>query len=596
VGAAGAGRTVNGKRGAWTRAGVNQTADGDPAAAWYGQYVLLDLTEVIAVVQAGGNPATAPVVPQKDPVCIYNDPSFGLTFQWGARYGSNVTYNNNVLQCADEDDDTTGYVMQFIAPQVGAAEINLAVTTAGVVRSYKGYWVDRYPPPRPAPQARLARRPTTAAYSAGSDASAGGYSQAIDVSSLTPGDKPTTIKLPYGAVGNTYALTLNLRNCAATDKFSWTVSNDPTGHASLAPSGGANQTVQFSLDSLSDSDVGLHLQVTVQLTNNSAAPPATYTLVFDIAVIKCDAISLAPTVLPPVVIGTPYTQKLTAYGARGNFTWSDPNPNKDPTKGPSTSLPPGLTWDDSSQQLSGTVTDAAQVGSAFSLVIGLAASDVIMDPLTTSLGITVRSASAVASSSMPSWELSLIILGSSMATAALAAFALNRLLQGKGSPKTIETIETGWTNIENTTGGDPKSVGQSIVQAENEMLPGVEGNIPNIQSDIDEINEAVQKLKESVDKIDEFIDKLEEYKDQHSGDAPDAPVEDTDLYEQGYHTYQDVETGYSDLVLSNMKYREHLYDLTFSYNTQQIQLEYTRNRVEEAHVAKPNNNHLLNDK
>jgi hypothetical protein len=135
VGAAGAGRTVNGKRGAWTRAGVNQTADGDPAAAWYGQYVLLDLTDVTAVKQ------------DPNPVYIYNDPTFGLTFQWGdgnnAKYGGYVTYNNNVLQCPDEDDDTTQYAMQFIAPQAGAAEINLTVTTQGVVSLYKGYWVDR---------------------------------------------------------------------------------------------------------------------------------------------------------------------------------------------------------------------------------------------------------------------------------------------------------------------------------------------------------------------------------------------------------------------------------------------------------------------
>ena len=132
----GAARPVQGKRGAWTQAGVAQVADGDPAAAWYGQYVLLDVTDVTAVVQ----------VPE--PVFIYDDPTYGLTFQWGAsRYGRNVTYSNNVLQCADQDDDTTQYVMQFVAPQVGGAELNLAVSRAGVVRAYRGYWVASAPPP-----------------------------------------------------------------------------------------------------------------------------------------------------------------------------------------------------------------------------------------------------------------------------------------------------------------------------------------------------------------------------------------------------------------------------------------------------------------
>ena len=62
---------MNGKRGAWTQAGVNQAADGDPAAAWYGQYVLLDVTDVTAVKQ------------DPNPVYIYNDPQYGLTFRWG---------------------------------------------------------------------------------------------------------------------------------------------------------------------------------------------------------------------------------------------------------------------------------------------------------------------------------------------------------------------------------------------------------------------------------------------------------------------------------------------------------------------------------
>ncbi len=445
-GAAGS-RPVTGKRGAWTQAGVNRTADGDPAAAWYGQYVLLDVTEVTAVVQAGGDAATASVVQVPEPVYIYNDPSFGLTFQWGPRYGSNLAYSNNVLQCADEDDDTTQYAMQFVAPQAGAAELNLSVTIASVVRSYKGYWVGRYPQPSPAAQARLTKRPMTAAYSTGSDASAGSYSQAIDVSTLTPGDKPTTITLPYGAVGNTYALSLNLTNCIATDAFSWTVTEDTTSRAKITQSGGANQTVLFSLANLGDSDVGQPLQVTVQLTNTSAAPPVIYTLLFDTTVIRCDPITLEPTVLMPVVVGTAYTQKLAAYGGRGNFTWSVTD----------SSLPPGLTWDHSSHQLSGTVTDATQVGKLFSLALELTASDVIMDPLPASLSITVESASAVASA-MPPWEKILLYFSVPclVVTGIIVAAIVGRIKQGIADAKTTEAIRTGNTNIERATDENPR--------------------------------------------------------------------------------------------------------------------------------------------
>jgi hypothetical protein len=425
------------RRGSEERGKDYPSCGGDPASAWYGQYVLLDVTDVTAVKQ--------------DPnlVYIYNDPQYGLTFQWwtdadGGRavYGNNVTYNNNVLQCADEDDDTTQYAMQFVPTQAGAAEINLAAIANGGVRSYKGYWVDRYQPPSPAPrlasQARLAKRPMTAAYSTGAaGASGGGYGQTIDIGSLTPDPKPNKILLPYGAVGNTYALSLNLAGAAFSDKFSWTLKagtgkNDATNLAVITPSGAT--TAQFTLANLNDSDAGQQLPVTVQLTNNTAAPPVTYTLLFDIVVMQCDAISLAPTALMPVVVGAAYTQNLVAHGARDNFTWSVD----------ASSVPPGLTWDDSSHQLSGTVTDAAQVGKAFSLVVGLAASDVIVDPLTVSLGITVQSAPVVASD-MPPWEKIFIyaMAASGAAILALGAFALNRYKAAKENATESAHAEAG---------------------------------------------------------------------------------------------------------------------------------------------------------
>src|SRR5215469_7987265 len=472
-------RPVNGKRGAWTQAGVNQDFDGDPASAWYGQYVLLDLTDVTTVKQ------------DPNPVYIYNDPSQsdpdpligGLTFQWGqnddpnTKYSGKVTYNNNVLQCPDDSDPDTQYAMQFIAPQAGEAEINLTVTTPGVVRSYKGYWVDRYAPPSPASnlasQAHLATRAMAAVSSTASDASAGGYSQTIDVSSLTPDPKPNKIVLPYGAVGNTYALSLNLAG-ADSDTFSWTLKagsakNDATNRAVITASGAT--TAQFTLANLSDSDAGQQLLVTVQLTNNSASPAVTYTLQLDIPVTKCDAISLAPTVLMPVVVGTAFTQNLVAHGARDDFTWSVD----------ASSLPPGLSWDADSHQLSGTVTDATQVGKAFSLVVALSASDVIMDPLTVSLGITVQSAPVVASD-MPSWERIFIyaMAASGVVMLALAAFAINRYRAAKANAKTIEALEAQVADLKKK--GDPKEIAKAILNDNKTKLATVEGNTADAQN------------------------------------------------------------------------------------------------------------------
>jgi hypothetical protein len=522
--------SVNGRRGAWTQAGVNQAADGDPAAAWYGQYVLLDVTEVTAVVQAGGaDAATAPVVQVPELVYLYNDPSFGLTFQWGNRYGSNVTYNNNVLQCADEDNDATQYAMQFVAPQAGAAELNLAVNRAGVVRSYKGYWVGRYSPPRPVSQARLAKRPMMAVYSSGSDASGDGYSQAVDMGSLNAG-AVNKIGLPYGAVGNTYALTLNMTGCAATDEFSWTVSDDPTGRASIAPGGGANQTILFSLGELSDSDIGHQLQVTVQLTKTSAAPPVAYTLVFDFTAIQGEAITLEPPLLPPVVVGAAYSQSLAAYGARGNFTWS----------ADTSSLPPGLTWNSSSHQLSGSVTDATEAGKALSLGLGLTASDVIMDPLTTSLPITVQSGAAVASG-IPSWANILIYASPAIiALTAIAALALKGFLEGKVNPKNAEAIRVGNTNIEDVTNGNPRLISQSIVRAENATLPFVKEKISNYEKVIKILIDKGEKIYENHSKSWNTLTMLSEYLEQHPSDNPNDPVRDRDLNALGYETYQQI--------------------------------------------------------
>ena len=107
----------------------------------------------------------------------------------------------------------------------------------------------------------------------------------------------------------------------ATDTFPWTLtptggSNDATGRAAIALGGGTNQIVQFDLANLSSSDAGQHLLVTVQLKNTSATPQVTYTLQFDIVVGQYNAISLAPKVLIPVVVGTAYTQNLAAHGAQ----------------------------------------------------------------------------------------------------------------------------------------------------------------------------------------------------------------------------------------------------------------------------------------
>jgi hypothetical protein len=424
----------------------------------------------------------------------------------------------------------------------------------------------------------------TASYRAATAGAPGsGYSQAIDVSSLTPGGT-NKIVLPYGAivlgaVDNDYALPLNLTNCAATDTFSWAVTDNLNGRAAITSTG--DQTAQFSLNSLSNSDVGQQLLVTAQLTNTSAAPPVTYTLVFEIAVIQCDALSLAPKVLMPVVVGAAYTQNLVAHGARGNFTWSDPNSD------PNTSLPPGLTWDDSSQQLSGTVTDPSQVGKAFSLVVQLAASDVIMEPLTVSLGITVQSAPAVASD-MPPWEQIWIysLTASGIVILALAAFAINRYKAAKANTKTADAVEKANTNVQNATKGDPKSVSKSIVQTDNATLPIVEDNIPNRQSLLSYIQQQVKELNAQIARNEATINKMKDYLDGHKRDRWDAPVTDEELAKD-YPEYGDLVKGMSDLSQLNTAQKQEISTATERANQVATKAASDRIRVSNTEIAKP---------
>jgi hypothetical protein len=421
--------------------------------------------------------------------------------------------------------------------------------------------------------------------------SAGSYSQAIDVGTLTADPKPNRISLPHGAVGNNYALTLNLTNCANdTDTFSWKLtpgsgSNDATSRAAIALSGKTNQTVLFSFANVNKDDLSKQLLVTLQLTNNSATPPVTYTLQFDIVVLQCDAITLAPPVLMPVTVGTAYSQNLVAHHANGKFAWSV-----------TFSLPPGLTWDDGSHQLSGTVTDAAQIGKAFSLVVGLTAPDVIMDPLAASLGVTVQSAPAVASD-VPLWERILLYAAgpSLVAMTAIIAFAISRYKKGKANTKTGDAAGEGNKKITDATGDNPKSVTKSIAEAERATIPIIERNIPDTQGLISAIAERQASLSVELAKSEEIVSKLTEYYVDHENDDPNEPVSDPELVQEGYRTLGDVTKDLPNLSLENENLRSQLSTTTEQLNSVTAANEEYKNRVVASNDGELNNESLLRE-
>jgi len=305
-------------------------------------------------------------------------------------------------------------------------------------------------------------------------------------------------------------------------------------------------------------------------------------LQLDIPVTKCDAISLAPTVLMPVVVGTAFTQNLVAHGARDDFTWSVD----------ASSLPPGLSWDADSHQLSGTVTDATQVGKAFSLVVALSASDVIMDPLTVSLGITVQSAPVVASD-MPSWEKMFIyaIAASGVVMLALAVFAINRYRAAKANAKTVEALEAQVTDLEKK--GDPKEIAKAILNDNKTKLTTVEGNTADAQNLLENIKQKLNDVMAEITKNEAKITELRNYVNdpKHERDSMHDPVTDPAL-ENDYPEYGNVVQGLRDLQNANKAKMKELSAAVESFTTAKTKDDLNKNAISTANDSKTNDTDL----
>jgi hypothetical protein len=140
----------------------------------------------------------------------------------------------------------------------------------------------------------------------------------------------------------------------------------------------------------------------------------------------------------------------------------------------------------------------------------------------------------------------------------IAAFALSRLLKGKANPKTVETIETGWTIIDKATHGDPKSASVSILQADKITLRKVRDNIPDIESLFNKINQEEDAFSRQISLNDPIIARLENYVEGHRDADPNGMTEDPQLYHAGYETNGEVASGYHNLIEKNLQLRDHL--------------------------------------
>jgi hypothetical protein len=246
------------------------------------------------------------------------------------------------------------------------------------------------------------------------------------------------------------------------------------------------------------------------------------------------------------------------------------------------------------------VTDASQIGQAFSLVVGLAASDVIMDPVTTSLSITVQSGAAVASG-VPSWANILIYASPTIiALTGIAVLALRGFLQGKADAKTVETIQRGRTIIENTTGGDPKPVAQFILRVQKDALRIVERDMPHALSLIEELREACTTLNHEIDAAEGMYAKLVQYRDDHPMFEVDDPVDAVDpryddLINAGYRTEGEVNRGIADYGPVFVGYRERIEDIVTYSSNMRIRNESDQNEIDNASSSERNDASLLDD-
>jgi hypothetical protein len=219
-----------------------------------------------------------------------------------------------------------------------------------------------------------------------------------------------------------------------------------------------------------------------------------------------------------------------------------------------------------------------------------------MDPLATSLVITVQSGQAVASD-MPSWLRILIYASPAIvALQAIAGFALNRLLEGKANPKTVEAMQQGDTNVNNATGGDPKSTSQTVLRNENDTLPIIIRNITPLESEISGVIKKQEALNGSIDETQQIIYKLDEYLAEHRDDDPEAPVEDPYIRDElKLQTFGEVTSGMVDLMSLNFRRRNELSDLMGYGNALQATITSHQNNVDNASSSESNDERLLAD-
>ena len=177
-------------------------------------------------------------------------------------------------------------------------------------------------------------------------------------------------------------------------------------------------------------------------------------------------------------------------------------------------------------------------------MVTLAAPDVLIDPLTVSLGITVQSAPAVASD-MPFWETILLYSAapSVVVLVMIAALAIHRYRQAKANANTDAVIGTGFNKLDIATRGKAGATGQNILENQNKRKALVEDDTSEIQRLLDNLSKEQKEYNTRIEEFGVTMNQLREYVEQHPNAGPDDPIEDKELQEKGYETFEEVVRG-----------------------------------------------------
>lgn len=354
---------LQGKRGSYTLAGIEQEGDGDPINTWIGRYMVVDVTNPEQFQQS------------KDVLEIAANHE-ELTLQWGKEIvGEEIQFNNNALAFIDDREPVNRYMLQFSQQPDGRKQFVMASVEEGFSvnpeRKFIGYWLDN---PATIKKTPLLHSSTLLAHSS-TTLKLGAKEVPLPEQTIDIGTSSAINEtLPVGVPSNPYKINLKLsnipkNNAQQTVQYDWTLPAAFTKGTITANTDPSSAVLNLAW---ATSDVGSQ-KVTITLTPKSSSLGAeTKTLTLTISVQALAAITISPTgVLPPITRGNEYTVSLSANGGLGLYTWEEAAESK---------LPPGLSFDPKTQTLNGTVSDLKASQDTFSLKVKISAGGALMTP------------------------------------------------------------------------------------------------------------------------------------------------------------------------------------------------------------------------